>query len=259
MIEAALESAQQRDALAAQVWFEVVLGEIERDRGFGRASVDHFEAATARADAAGQQAALVWAWVGVAQGQLILGNTDAGADALSRADAAGDSPDRDLLVDTGANHAWLLAGRGDLAAARRLLAEVADVLRDDGIWPFEASLRHDLVRFGDPDLAVDRLEELAHDVEGPLIRAFADHARAAVARDRVGYERAIEQFEAMDRVVSAAEASLELADLLRQQGDRAGGGGRGAAQPTPRRRIGRRAHASAVAGRQRRTTHQPGT
>ena len=35
----------------------------------------------------------------------------------------------------------------------------------------------------------------------------------------MGYEHAIEQFEAMDRVVSAAEASLELADLLRQQGD----------------------------------------
>ena len=80
--------------------------------------------------------------------------------------------------------------------ARRLLVEVAEVVRDDGIWTFEASLHHDLVRFGDPDLAVDRLDELAQVVEGPLIQAFADHAWAAVAMDRAATRRAIDQFEA---------------------------------------------------------------
>jgi DNA-binding CsgD family transcriptional regulator len=92
-------------------------------------------------------------------------------------------------------------------------------VRDDGIWTFEASLRHDLVRFGDPDTAVGRLSALAELVEGPLARAFAGHARAAAAKDRDAFEDALEAFEAIDCVAFAAETAIELADLLRARGD----------------------------------------
>ena len=78
-----------------------------------------------------------------------------------RADAAGESPLATSWSTRERTRAWLLAGRGDLGAARRLLVDVADVLDGDGIWPFEASVLHDLVRFGDPDLAVERLDQLA--------------------------------------------------------------------------------------------------
>lgn len=219
LVEAALEPARQRGALAAQVWFQVVLGEIERDCGYARAAIDHFEAAAALAAIAGQQAASVWAWVGVAQGQLLLGEVDAAADALDRADAAGGSPVATSWSTAVRTRAWLMAGRGDLAGARKVLSSVAAEVRADGISTFEASLQHDLVRFGDPDAAVDRLDALAELVEGPLVQAFACHARASASMDRAAYQEALERFEAMDRVVSAAEVALELADVLRRQGD----------------------------------------
>jgi DNA-binding CsgD family transcriptional regulator/tetratricopeptide (TPR) repeat protein len=235
--EAALEPTRQRGALAAQVWLELVLGEVERDTGYGKAAVRHFETATNLAALAGQPAALVWAWVGVAQGQLILGNLDDAAEALARADAEGDSPIATSWATRERTHAWLQAGRGDLVAARDRLVDIAGAVESDGIWTFEASLRHDLVRFGDPDAAVTRLSALAGLVEGPLVRAYAEHARAAATRDRDAYEEALESFEAMDCVVFAAETALELAELLRSRGD----GRAGAA-------MARRSAAHAAAG-----------
>jgi hypothetical protein len=187
LIEAALESAQQRDALAAQVWFEVVLGEIERDRGFGRASVDHFEAATALADAAGQQAALVWAWVGVAQGQLIPGNIDAGADALSR--RCRRQSHRDVWSTR--ERTRLALGRGPPAGA----CWPTWLMLRTRVWPFEASLRHDLVRFGDPDSPSTVRGAGAR--RGRSFDPSVRRSRAAVARPRAT-SAFIEQFVAMD-------------------------------------------------------------
>src|SRR5690606_8724414 len=132
-----------RGALAAQVWFELVLGEIERDTGYGLASVRHFQTATDLAAIAGQPAALVWAWVGVAQGHLLLGNLDDAAAALERADAQGDSPVATSWATRARTHAWLRAARGDLAGARDQLVDIAAVVQRDAIWTFEASLRHD--------------------------------------------------------------------------------------------------------------------
>ena len=75
----ALTHARDSGASAAVVWFEVVLGEIARDSGHGHVAVLHFGVATELADHAGQQAALVWAWVGVAQGHLLVGEVDQAA------------------------------------------------------------------------------------------------------------------------------------------------------------------------------------
>jgi DNA-binding CsgD family transcriptional regulator len=219
LVETALEPARQRRALAAQVWFHIVLGEIERDCGYGRAAIDHFEAAANVAVVAGQAAASVWAWVGVAQGRLLLGDSVGGADALDRADASGSSPVATSWSTTQRTRAWLLASEGDLAGAREVLTQVAEAVRADGIWTFEATLQHDLVRFGDPDAAIDRLDALAQTIEGPLVQAFACHARAATAMNREVYQDALARFEAMDRLVSAAEVAVELADVARRQGD----------------------------------------
>jgi DNA-binding NarL/FixJ family response regulator len=157
--------------------------------------------------------------VGVAQGRLLLGELDAAAEALDRADAEGDSPVATSWSTRERTRAWLIAGRGDLVGARELLMDIAEAVRADGIWVFEVALRHDLVRFGDPEAAVGRLSALAELVEGPLVRAFAGHARAATSQDRAAYEEALEAFEAIDAVVFAAEVATELADLLRARGD----------------------------------------
>ena len=77
-------SAQAAGAEAAIMWFDIVLGEIERDSGHGHDAVAHFAAAAQRADHVGQQAARVWAWVGVAQAHLLLGNAEFGRRRVER-------------------------------------------------------------------------------------------------------------------------------------------------------------------------------
>ncbi len=217
LIEAAVPGAQQARAQAALVWFEVVLGEIERDSGRGREAVRHFSTAADLATDAGQDAALVWALVGIAQGHLLLGDGPAAEEALARADAH-TSPVATSWSTRERARAWLLAGKGDLAGARRLIAEVAEASRDEELWNFECGVVHDLVRFGDPGAAVERLGELEQIVEGPYIEVLAAHGRAAVARDVARYEEVVDRFEALPCFVLGAEASMELADLHRRAG-----------------------------------------
>ena len=218
LVSSALVRARNAHAHAAIVWFEVGAGEIERDSGHGHAAVQHFSAATELAEHAGQQAALVWAWVGVAQGHLLLGDVAQATGALDRADAV-TSPIATSWSTRERTRAWLLAARGELASARQLLVEVADAVRPDGLWNFETGVVHDLVRFGDPGAAVERLDELARIVEGPYVHALAVHARAATDEDLVLYGQAVDEFEAMECLALAAEAATELAELYRRAGD----------------------------------------
>ena len=113
----------------------------------------------------------------------------------------------------------MLAARGDLTAARTLVTEVAEVAAADGMLGFETSARHDLVRFGDADAAIDRLDELAGIVEGPWTDALVTHARAVLADDPLQLDLAVRKFELIDSVTFAAEASVELAELHRRSGD----------------------------------------
>lgn len=203
---------------AATVWFDIVLGEVERDSGHGTAAARHFRAAVERAGEVGQQAALVWAWVGVAQAALLLGDAETAAGALAEADSI-ESPVATSRTTRDRARAWLLACRGDLPSARRLLADVVATSRHDGLRNFEVGVVHDLVRFGDARQATDRLDELVTVVEGPYVRACAAHARAAATDDVHAYEAAIDQFVDMGCLVLAAEACLEASELHRRGGE----------------------------------------
>ena len=219
LVEPAAARARAAGALAGWVWFEVVLGEIARDTGRGREAVEHFRTAAEAAEGAGQGAAAVWALVGVAQGLLLLGQADAAEDALLQADAAGDSPVSTSATTRERCRAWLMAGRGDLSAARQLIALQAEIVAQDGVFVFEVALLHDLVRFGDASAAVSRLEALVDMVDGPLVRAMADHARGVVDSDMAMLERALVAFESMDSLVLAAETAADLRDLQLRSGD----------------------------------------
>jgi DNA-binding CsgD family transcriptional regulator len=219
LIADGLAAAQAANARAAEAWLHIVHGEVERDTGHGAAAVRWFRSAVELADASAQQAALVWAWVGVAQGNLLLGDCVAAEAAMTHADAAGDSPLATSHTTRERTRAWLMACRGELAGARALTAEVADAVGAEGIAVFEAVLRHDLVRFGDPEAAVDRMSELVTMVEGPLVRALAAHARAAVSRRVDHYRTALDQLTAVGSLVFAAETAVELSELLHGDGN----------------------------------------
>lgn len=219
LVEPALASAIDSGALAAQVWFRIVLGEIWRDAGYGARCLEQFRIAVELAEPAGQRASLVWSWVGVAQGHLLRGEIEQAAEALAGADAAGDSPIATSWGTRERTRAWLHAARGDLTAARRLVTEVADAAAAEGMFNFESGPRHDLVRFGDAAAGAARLTELERMVEGPWVQALACHARAAVADDPDGLADALDRFEALDSVTFAAEVALDLAAAHRRRSD----------------------------------------
>jgi DNA-binding NarL/FixJ family response regulator len=112
-----------------------------------------------------------------------------------------------------------MACRGDLRAARELVTQQADIVAADGVYVLEAAMLHDLVRFGDAEAVVSRLENLVGRVDGPLVRAMAAHARGVVDGDAQLLERAVAEFEAMDSLVYAAETAADLGDLYRRDGD----------------------------------------
>jgi DNA-binding CsgD family transcriptional regulator len=219
LIEPAASRAQRAGALAGWVWFELVLGEIARDTGRGSEAVRHFTTAVELADRAGQGAAAVWAHVGVAQGMLLMGDANGAGEALALADAVGESPVGTSDTTRERCRAWLMACTGDLTAARKHIAAIADTVAADGIYVFEVALRHDLARFGDAASVVERLEELTAMVDGPLVLAMATHARAAADHDAEQLADALRQFEAIDSLVFAAEVASDLAEVYRRNGD----------------------------------------
>ena len=222
LLELAAQRALAAGAVAGWVWFEMALGEIARDTGRADEAVRRCRAVADAAPEAGQGALLVWAHVGVAQGHLLLGRCAEAAAALRRADDLGDSPVATSATTRERTRAWLDACRGDLVTARSRLARVADQLRDDEVFVFEAAVRHDIARFGDPEAVVDRLDELGGVVDGPLVRAFATHARGLVEADPTLIARSVDELEAIDALALAAEAAAEVGDVLSRRRDQRG-------------------------------------
>ncbi len=218
LVEPAAAKARAANAMGARVWLEMTLAEIARDTGRGHEAIRRFAAAAADASASGQDAAIVWAHVGVAQGHLLLGECQPAADALARADSAGDSPIATSWATRERTRAWLDAGLGDLAAARARLHDVITVVQRDGVRTFESALLNDLVRFGRADEAVERLGQLVELVDGPLVRAHHDHAVAVAARDPDALRAVVDEYESLDVLHFAAEAAAELAELYQQRG-----------------------------------------
>ncbi len=219
LLEPALERARATSAMGAWVWFQMVLGEIARDSGRGHETIRRFREAAETAPRVGQDAALVWAHVGVAQGHLLLGQCTEAAAALELADQVGYSPVATSGATRERTRAWLDACRGDLSSARRQIREAIEPVRQDEMYIFEAALYHDLVRLGVPGEAVERLEQLARCVDGPLVAAHAAHARALVDRDVEAQRDVVDRYEAIDALGLAAEAAAELADLHRARAE----------------------------------------
>jgi DNA-binding CsgD family transcriptional regulator len=197
------------------VWFEMTLAEIARDTGRGQEAIQRFREVAQMAPTAGQDAALVWAFTGAAQGHLLLGECEEAATALREADAVGDSPLATSFATRERARAWLQACRGDLISARQHIREILAPIQRDELHVFEAAILHDLVRLGVPREAVLRLEELAERMDGPLVAIGAAHARALVDGDLAAQREVIDRYEEIDVLHLAAEAAAELADLYR--------------------------------------------
>jgi DNA-binding CsgD family transcriptional regulator/tetratricopeptide (TPR) repeat protein len=219
LLEPAVERALATSAMGAWIWFNMTLGEIARDTGRAHETIRRFREVAEVAPRIGQDATLVWAHVGVAQGHLLLGQCGPAAAALELADQAGDSPVATSFGTRERTRAWLDACRGDLTAARQQIRDIIPRHREDGVYIFESALLHDLARLGSPHEAVDRLEQLAGCIDGPLATIHAAHARALAERDVAKQRDVIDRYEEIDVLVLAAEAAAELADMHRARAE----------------------------------------
>ncbi|HEX2299800.1 MAG TPA: LuxR C-terminal-related transcriptional regulator, partial [Pseudonocardiaceae bacterium] len=113
---------------------------------------------------------------------------------------------------------WVAVAAGEGAAAVRLATAAAEYARAWGMSGAEAFGLHDVVRLGAAELVLHRLEELARDVEGDLVRAFADHAVAAVQADPDGLEAVGKAFAGLGADLMAAEAYAQAAHAYQRRG-----------------------------------------
>ncbi|WP_158088525.1 ATP-binding protein [Thermoactinospora rubra] len=113
---------------------------------------------------------------------------------------------------------WVSAADGDLDTAVDEALAAADVAGKRGMAGYEMLARYDAARFGGAPLVVDRLEELAQQVDGPLAGLCARHARALVSRDAAGLRAVAEEFERLGMLLFAAEAAAHEADALHRAG-----------------------------------------
>jgi len=115
--------------------------------------------------------------------------------------------------------AWTAAAHGDLALARTLFEEAAELGRSTGDLIGQAAALHALARIGQPKRVLDALEELAGQIEGGLITARVLHTSALVRGHPGDLAAVSEQFEAIGAGVLAAEAAADEARAWRRRGN----------------------------------------
>ena len=160
-----------------------------------------------------------WALALVACGKLLEGDREERRVDLDRV-AELEVGERGLFhADIDRAHAWLAAERAGLPTARELLRVAADDARRLGKFAMEATLLHDIARFGDAESVVDRLAELAAAGQGNFLQARAAHAAGIASGDPVLLDRAAALFEQCGFSLLAAEARVDQADWLARRGD----------------------------------------
>ena len=152
----------------------------------------------------------------LANAHALLGDAPAAAAAAADIDRA--PPLAYSRAEQEFGRAWALVVAGDVAGARGVLRAAADLAAAGGYLGTEAWTLHDLARLGDASGA-DRLAELAVECEGPLVAAYAAHARACAGQRAEPFLAAADGFEAIGAALFAAEAANGAARAFQRQGD----------------------------------------
>jgi DNA-binding CsgD family transcriptional regulator len=116
--------------------------------------------------------------------------------------------------------AWLSAAQGVPGQAIEQSKAAAESAAAAGQFAIEAEALHAAARFGD-DTAAQRLGELADQIDGVLIGAYARHATAAANGDGAQLDQSVLEFERIGALVSAADAAAQAATAHESAGDRA--------------------------------------
>jgi DNA-binding winged helix-turn-helix (wHTH) protein/tetratricopeptide (TPR) repeat protein len=205
-------------------WLAFGRPRVELVAGNARAAVALSAPYALEARSLGAWGAERWVLALAGMGRLLAGDLEEGARDVDRVAALWpqDSGGGLFRGDRDRSLGWLAAADGDLARAGHELRAGAALARARGALALEAMLLHDVVRFGDAAAVVDRLVELAGQLQGDLVAVRADHAVGVVARDPARLLDAVAGFERLGSPLLAAEAAAELATIARGGGDHDG-------------------------------------
>ena len=143
----------------------------------------------------------------VAHAMALGGHTVEALDALVQLDELGLPWTHYMGVELLQARAWAAVSSRDLDRGVQFLDEAARLGGEVGDRVGEAAALHDLARLGHADRAVARLEALAAEVEGEMIRARAAHVAALVSGNAGALEASSLAFERMGAYLLAAEAA----------------------------------------------------
>jgi DNA-binding CsgD family transcriptional regulator len=115
--------------------------------------------------------------------------------------------------------AWTLMCQGEPAAAVRVVQRAVTRLRADHLHGHELLALYDLVRLGQPLLAVARLAELAPLVGGPATALVVRHAAAAMAESGEELFAVAREFAVLGYQLFAAEAAAGAVRVFRTARD----------------------------------------
>lgn len=104
--------------------------------------------------------------------------------------------------------AWQAAGAGMFNRAAELAVAAAGNAADSGQFAIEGEAWHLAARFGNP-VGADRLAELTEVLDGPLIDAYAKHARALADSDAAGLDASSDELYRLGFTLAAADASAQ--------------------------------------------------
>ncbi len=204
-----------------QSTFAMLAGLTALHRGRVVTAGQHFREAVATSREINNVPTLRWSLGGDALAAALRSDRAASAAALEELDAL-ETPPRQLLdLDlVERSRAWASAAAGARTEAVLMLRAAASRAADTDQLVAEAVLRHDIARLGDARAEQRRLAELAERVDGELVPALADHARALASGAAEPLEAAANRLAGLGVAHLAYEAATGAAAAWRAGGHR---------------------------------------
>jgi DNA-binding CsgD family transcriptional regulator len=113
---------------------------------------------------------------------------------------------------------WIAVAEGDTAGGRASALEDAAAHLESGRLIAAARSLHDVARLGAPELAVERLSELASATDADVVALFAAHASALADADGARLSSVAERFEELGCLLWAAETYAGAAAAFEAEG-----------------------------------------
>jgi hypothetical protein len=206
---------------ATRLWLGLAGGRLELTAGRPAEARRAADPVVTESRAVGGDPTERWALGLVAAAHLLEGDLELATPALERLQHLLPVIARGLFrADMERALAWWAWPREGIEAAQRDLLAAAANARELGATVHEATLLHDVVRFGAPGSAAGRLEEVARSTQGRLIALRAGHAVAAATGDPAGLAAAADGFHQIGAGLLATDATADLAVTLATNGDR---------------------------------------